>query len=183
MKILLTAFEPFGNLNINTSKEILENININNIYKLLLPVTIDESFIKINEVLKTNQFDLIILLGMAAKRTKVTIENNAYNNLNFNIPDNNGVIINNQKITENDVESINSIININKLVKHLKSKNYNLDISTDPGRYICNYLYFNTLYHYPDIPCMFIHIPLFNEEVTLENSTLLIEEIITYLKK
>ena len=31
MKILLTAFEPFGNLNINTSKEILENININNI--------------------------------------------------------------------------------------------------------------------------------------------------------
>ena len=41
MKILITAFEPFENINTNSSLEVLNNIKIknDNIKKLILPVT------------------------------------------------------------------------------------------------------------------------------------------------
>lgn len=46
MKILITAFEPFENINTNSSLEVLNNIKIknDNIKKLILPVKLNTSF-------------------------------------------------------------------------------------------------------------------------------------------
>lgn len=183
MRILFTAFVPFGNISINTSEITLNKLSMPNIYKLLLPVTIDESFKVLDEFLKEYPVDLIILLGMAAKRKTITIEERAINLLDFNIPDNNGIIINNKKIINNENDFLYSSLNIEKIVNNLNNKNFNVAKSSDAGKYICNYIYFMTLHKYKDIPTMFIHIPLFNDEINEETTSNALNEIIDFIKK
>ena len=119
MKILMTAFEPFGNNQFNSTITALNNIDLENVTKLILPVTYPGAF----QYLKSNlniKPDFIILLGMAASREIITIEERAINNLSFKIPDNNNLIINNQKISLNNNEYLYSKMNIDDLINHLK---------------------------------------------------------------
>ena len=120
MKILMTAFEPFGNNQFNSTITALNNIDLENVTKLILPVTYPGAF----QYLKSNlniKPDFIILLGMAASREIITIEERAINNLSFKIPDNNNLTINNQKISLNNNEYLYSKINIDDLINHLKN--------------------------------------------------------------
>lgn len=183
MKILFTAFVPFGNISINSSEITLNKLSMPNIYKLLLPVTIDESFKVLDDFLKEHSVDLIIMLGMAAKRKTITIEERAINLLDFNIPDNNGVTINNEKIIKEENDFLYSSLNIEKIVNNLNNKNFNVEKSSDAGKYICNYIYFMTLHKYTDILSMFIHIPLFNDEINEDITLNALNEIIDCIKK
>ena len=41
--------------------------------------------------------------------------------------------------------------------------NHKVTISTDPGRYLCNYVYFNSLFELKcdknNVDCLFVHFP------------------------
>ena len=50
MKILMTAFEPFGNNQFNSTITALNNIDLENVTKLILPVTYPGAF----QYLKSN---------------------------------------------------------------------------------------------------------------------------------
>jgi pyrrolidone-carboxylate peptidase len=119
---------------------------------------------------------------MAASREIITIEERAINNLSFKIPDNNNLIINNQKISLNNNEYLYSKINIDDLINHLKNLHYNVEKSIDAGKYICNFLYYKVLEEY-DVPSIFIHIPPYKEKVDFDLLNNLLNEVIMYLKK
>lgn len=181
MKILMTAFEPFGNNQFNSTITALNNIDLENVTKLILPVTYPGAF----QYLKSNlniKPDFIILLGMAASREIITIEERAVNNLSFKIPDNNNLIINNQKISLNNNEYLYSKMNIDDLINHLKNSHYNVEKSIDAGKYICNFLYYKVLEEY-DVPSIFIHIPPYKEKEDFDLLNNLLNEVIMYLKK
>ena len=143
MRITVTAFEPFGGFNTNSSFTAISQLD-DSIDKLILPVSYPEAYIYLKEHLKES--DLIILLGMAASRKTISLEERAKNILEFKIPDNSGLILSNTTIDDTKDEYLYSQINIDKLINELNS-----DIvtkSNDAGTFICNYLYFSVLKDY-----------------------------------
>lgn len=87
----------------------------------------------------------------------------AYNNKTFRIPDNAGKQYNAEKINQKDEldHMLKCHLDLNDLMTKLK--NHDIVLSTDPGRYLCNYVYFRSL----DTLCsanknaqsLFVHIP------------------------
>lgn len=179
MRIIITAFEPFGGHLKNSSYEGLKQLNDDSIVKVILPVAYPDAYEKLKDYIDDQS--IVILLGMAAKRPMISIEERARNILSFRIPDNNGTIITDRKINEFADEYLYSPIDIDKLIKQLNQENKICYKSSDAGEYICNYLYFEVLNKH-ECPALFVHIPDFqtDEEYLLLNDFL--KKIIIYFK-
>lgn len=179
MNILVTAFEPFGNFNTNSSYKALNNLNNKDISKLVLPVSYPDAYSVLKENFRNHNF--IILLGMAAKREKISIEERAKNILEFKIPDNNAQLITNKIIDENQPDYMYSKVDIDKMLEFLNKDEDLVYKSCDAGTFICNYLYFKVLQEF-DVPSIFIHIPNYQTDEEFKKLDTLLKEIINYIK-
>lgn len=179
MRIVVTAFVPFGEFTINSSYEVLNRISQKNVEKIVLPVSYPDAYLKLKESIK--ECDFLILLGMAAKREKVSIEVRAKNLLDFKIPDNLGNTINSQLIDENAPMFLYSKVDIDKIINHLNQDNEYVYKSNDAGSYICNYLYFKALQEIQS-PCIFIHLPNYVKDKDYIRLNTLLNNLIIYIK-
>lgn len=148
MKVLISAFKPFNKASNNYSYEVLQRID--NVDKALIDVVYDKCYEELVNNFDLTTYDLIIALGEARKREVLTLETNAFNIASCSIPDNNGVLKSNEKILDLD-DILYTKVAIDK-VKDL------VEFSSDPGKYVCNNLYFYLLANYPE-KSLFIHIP------------------------
>jgi pyrrolidone-carboxylate peptidase len=165
--ILVTAFEPFGGKTWNASKMILDRLNLD-VDKLELPVSIN-SVKEVIENLDLNRYEFILMLG-EANRDVLSLEQYAYNELDMRIPDNEGIQILKQTIDEG--ETFKTPIDLSRLLKPGMTQ------SIDPGRYLCNYVYYHMGKKHPNV--LFVHVSATKE--TVESQTQLIEEIIHEIK-
>ena len=85
----------------------------------------------------------------------------AYNNMTFRSPDQSGYQPQQAPITNtlNFDECCTTEINIELLCNDLQQQHYNVTISTDPGRYLCNYVYFSSMMELQPKTCVFVHVP------------------------
>lgn len=180
MKITITAFEPFGGFSTNSSYIALSKLNNLDVDRIFLPVSYPDAFVTLKETIKESNF--IVLLGMAAKREKISIEERAKNILEFKIPDNNNQIITNRLIDENAPEFIYSKIDIDNLISYLNLDNELVYKSSDAGSYICNYLYFKVLREF-NIPSIFIHIPNYQTDEEFKQLDVFLNKLINYIKE
>ena len=100
-KVLLTAFEPFGKHQDNSTLLIpqkYQNLSpeLYDVRVEVLPVEYARSAEKI-EYLLSLKYDLVLLFGMAASRDKITIERFAMNVMDCSLADNTGYIASNEK--------------------------------------------------------------------------------------
>ena len=179
MHITITAFEPFGGFSTNSSYIALTKLNDFDIDKILLPVSYPDAYCVLKETIK--ECDFIILLGMAAKREKVSIEDRAKNLLDFRIPDNNRQIITKRKIAFEEQDTLYTKVDIDKMLKFLNRNEDLVYKSNDAGEYICNYLYFKVLQEF-NVPSIFIHIPNYHTDEEFEKLDTILKEIINYIK-
>lgn len=169
MKILITGFKPFNNENINPSEEILKLYNNNKyeIDKQKLDVLYDSDARLVKKLLNNN-YDLVILLGQAGGRSKISLEYFAVNMKNCDIPDNNNVYYHHTPINPNGEICYKTNIDLEKIVNTIKS-DY-LNISYHAGCFICNDLFYNSLeYIYNNnlkTKCVFTHFPYIKEQVS-----------------
>lgn len=156
-KVLISAFKPFYKANNNYSEEVLRYIQFDDIEltKIILDVVYDECFIEL-EKKDLSQFDLIVALGEARSRNELTIEKKAYNISSCSIVDNKGVLKKDEKIIDNLPNELETSINLEKIKEYAT-------ISYDPGKFVCNNLYFHLL-NYDSKKCVFIHIPECNND-------------------
>jgi pyrrolidone-carboxylate peptidase len=165
--ILVTAFEPFGGKTWNASKMILDRIQIK-VEKQELPVSIQGAKQKLDS-LDFSTYDAIIMLGEAS-RDVVSLEQYAYNEIDMRIPDNQGIQIKQQTIDGG--RTFQTPFNLETWVKP------GVVVSNDPGRYLCNYAYYQMSHKHPRV--LFIHVSASID--TVEIQTQLIEEIIHEIK-
>lgn len=165
--ILVTAFEPFGGKTWNASNMVLDLLKIE-ADKILLPVSIEQSNHRI-EGLDVSMYDFIIMLG-EANRDYLSLEMKAYNEIDMRIPDNQGLQLKNQKIDQG--HTYITPIKIDNFIKP------GVVVSDDPGRYLCNYAYYQMSKKHPRV--LFIHVSATKELVDVQ--TKLIEEIIHEIK-
>lgn len=170
MKILLTAFEPFGNRTQNTSQEVLmragETRTGSQVVKRLLPVDTVKGPATLIDILQNDTFQAVVCLGEAGSIRWVQLERLAVNWLDFAIADNAGAQIIDQMITPKGPNAYFSTLPLRKFEQTLKGRDIPVRISMSAGTYLCNQVFY-TLMHFISensmvIPAGFIHLPVYS---------------------
>ena len=168
--ILVTGFGGFPGVPHNPCIEIIEHVQshiqnlLGSVETLVLPVSYLKSINCLDVAIAQWKPDVIVELGVSSRAEGLKVESMAYNVRNARIPDVDGIHCTNQPITK-DVSigfSLNSTLPLIKIVERM-SETVKTHHSTDPGRYVCNNIYWHTLYKYPEIPSVFVHVPMFTE--------------------
>ena len=150
MRILVTSFGPFNNFNTNPSNQIMlrlkERVNLSSPQLDYFTFeTIEVSWrgvSKFIEAKKNDVFDFIIHLGVASNESKIRIETCGQNIQSGKDIEN--ISPNGHEIIKNE-SNLNTNISI-EILNHFVSQNEYISISTDAGSYLCNYLYYKSLY-------------------------------------
>lgn len=163
MKVLISAFEPFGGSDVNSSQQVLKEIEKNSPKNLDLylifdvPVVFDEAYAHMRPHIQKFNPDVIVALGQADGRPCVTVESGAYNWMEGK--DNRGILAEKQKIDPQAPNFIRSRLHVNQLVSAANNAGHSCEISLTPGSFVCNRLMFDLLRFEPRIPSGFVHIP------------------------
>lgn len=164
MKLLITAFEPFMGLNTNSSYEVVKGLKQkSNITKIFLPVKLHESFSILKKHIDEVNPDIIILCGQAASRSKISIETKARNVLGRSIDESDEITSN--IIVEDGPTAYFSKFPTVEALSYLLHNDIPVELSNNAGEYICNALYYQVMHCYPDIETVFIHFPLYKNQV------------------
>ena len=141
-----------------------------------------------------------IHLGVSSTATCFNLENIGYNCMNFRVPDEQGNQPENKCIAaDKELEGqMRTALDLEDMKKNLESLRADglgdVCISTDPGRFLCNYVYFQSLCHCSSEACqpatagdctrtaLFVHVPPV-ELVPLETQIDFVRRMIEYLKK
>ena len=177
MKVLITGFQPFGKETMNPSFEAVrllpDEIMGAQIVKAEIPVVFHKGGEKVQELVRSEKPDIVILVGQAGGRTAMNPERVAINceDCPTGGPDNEGNVPQGEKIYEDGPDAYFSKLPIKAMVK---------------GTYVCNDLMYHLLYQidheFPNIRGGFIHVPY----ATIQNhpnfASMTIEEISKGLK-
>ena len=167
--VLITGYPKFSNFEYNVSEKILSRIKEIDFDKIkifteLLSVDQFGSKFTANKIMSGETFDVILHLGFSSKSEKIRFEKYAYNQYGMSKPDNSGRCISNGKIIENQKKRHHTNIDFFPLNYEFENEPH-IEWSEDPGRYICNETYFNTLNaiseksRNSDIKVLFVHLP------------------------
>ncbi len=171
MKILVTAFEPFGGDKLNPSEEVLKllpgEINGHTIVKRLLPTVFRKAGKEVTEAIEAENPDAVISLGQAGGRKGISLERVAINLRDAGIPDNEGNKPQDEKILPNGENAYFASLPLKKLLGVLKDNGYAAYISNTAGTFVCNEVMYTVL----SVLCGregsvggFVHIPFCREQ-------------------
>ncbi|CAN1151190.1 Pyrrolidone-carboxylate peptidase [Linum perenne] len=124
-------------------------------------------------------------LGVNSGATKFAIERRAVNEATFRCPDEMGWQPQNHPIISDDGEITclrQTCCSVDAILTSLKKKRFDVTISDDAGRYVCNYVYYHSLKFAQQNghKSLFVHVPLFsriNEETQMEFVASVVEAI------
>ncbi|KMN41725.1 MULTISPECIES: pyroglutamyl-peptidase I [unclassified Lysinibacillus] len=165
-KILVTGFEPFLDYKINPTMQIVEELNGKKIdcYDIvgrILSVDFQQSAEQLKHHIEEVKPQIIISLGLAAGRFKVTPERIAIN-VKDGEPDNNGYTPVDERIHEEGADAYLTNLPIRSMVNRLQAEGYPAEISNTAGTYLCNNIMYEGLAYaqqHEGVRAGFIHIP------------------------
>jgi len=179
MKILVTGFSSFPGVPVNPCEEVLawiaEDYSSTNVFTVILPVSYFHSIqLLVQDVLRYSP-NFIIEFGVSNRTKIVKLETKAYNARHAKIPDIEGVL-SNKEVIDKDLDydlAQCTKWNVEQMCDALQDQLISHEVSVDPGRYVCNNLYWETMKRFPNIPTIFVHIP----QITQENRSSLKQSV------
>lgn len=166
MKILLTAYEPFNNMDTNSAMMVMELMDTASIQHDVimeqLPVVYDQAAQQLLDAIKTHQPDAVICLGQAGGTTGLRIERMAVNMDDCSLADNAGVVRQDHPIAPEGADGYFSTLPTRAMLEACVQHNIPAEISYTAGNYLCNHIMYCLLHALKDTHVRggFIHIPL-----------------------
>jgi len=128
MKLLLTAFEPFGGAETNITQSVLSllpnSIADWAVEKVCLPVSFKCAPIVLREVIATFSPDLVIMLGQCPAGENIRLECFAINMMDSSKADNDGYIPNEETIYDNQPLALQTPLPIKELERFCADKSH-----------------------------------------------------------
>ncbi|QTN33188.1 pyroglutamyl-peptidase I [Akkermansiaceae bacterium] len=169
MPVLVTAFGPFGGRERNASMLALMELRkmMPEIRTRILPVDAVLAPSRLRQALREIRPDALIMLGEAAGSDAIRLEGTAWNEKDFRIPDIAGRMPTGVPIRPGAPASMPSTLPLREIHQCLADAGQPVTHSQDPGRYLCNQLFFSAMDFLKTnalrIPAGFIHLPLEGE--------------------
>ncbi|MBR2950840.1 MAG: pyroglutamyl-peptidase I [Lachnospiraceae bacterium] len=179
MKILVTGFEPFNGGWINPSEQIVHRLKAPEgaiLIKEILPVEFGKTTIRLQELFREHQPDIVLSVGQAGGRAEIGVERVAINIDNVKssnggklLPDNAGDVPVDEPIEADGAAAYFSTLPIWQMVEAMQKKGIPAAISNSAGTYVCNHVMYENLYqaavNYPGMKAGFIHVPFLPEQI------------------
>ena len=153
--VLLTGFEPFpaDSTSDNSAERAVKGFDPAalpdvSVMRLILPVEYDAAPSWVAEVIALCKPDIVV--GFGQGRSAVDLETTAYNlkdtaEVAGGVPDNRGVIYGGAPILQQGPSSYASGLPIPAILERLQSAGIDAGLSDDPGRYVCNNLFYTIM--------------------------------------
>lgn len=147
MSVLIFGYEPFLEFDENPSMIVAERLKGkkiagSEIKTRILPVEYSKVEDAIVEAINEFNPSLVIGLGLAAGRNKVTPEKIAVNYKRSSAADNAGVKVNGEKIDRTQPDGIFSTLPVEAITDALNKKGIPSSLSLSAGGYLCNFAMF-----------------------------------------
>lgn len=178
MKILLTGFEPFGGESVNPALESTKRLHGTSIsgaeiISAELPVSWEQVLPKLIEAINEHQPDVVISVGQAGGRAKVTPE---YIGINLaNGKDNYEVQKNEDTVVDGGPDGYFATLPVKKMIAVMNEAGIPAAPSYSAGTYLCNWVLYATRHYIEtqglNIRSGFIHIPYLPDQVISKPTT------------
>ena len=149
MKIVVTAFEPFGGEAINPANEALqlleEEVQGVKIVKLVVPTVFGKAINTIEAILEKEKPNVVICIGQAGGRADITVERIAINIDDAKMADNEGNMPVDKPIIKDGPAAYFSTLPIKKIVEKIKDHGIPASVSNSAGTFVCNHLMYGLL--------------------------------------
>jgi pyroglutamyl-peptidase len=175
-RLMLTAFEPFEKERINPSLEAareMKGVEFPGtvLHVVELPVERFSATERALQSLTELQPNIVIMLGVAIARFRITPERVAINVDDFRIPDNAGNQPSGEPIVDDGPVGYFSTLPVRAIVDRLSKAGIPSAISNSAGTYLCNRVFYNVM-HYISTEGLstvagFIHVP-YQHEMALD---------------
>ena len=173
MKLLLTAFDPFGGDAINPALEavklVADKIGRFDIVKLEVPTVFRKSIDTVAKAIEEEKPDVVLCIGQAGGRFEITPERVAINVDDARIKDNESNQPIDIKIFEDGENAYFTTLPIKAMVEAIREVNLPAAVSNTAGTFVCNHLMYGVLYtlakKYPHIKGGFTHVPFIPAQV------------------
>ena len=169
ISVLITGFEPFGGRERNLSWDVAAKAASCDSFKdWVNAVRLPVSFRKVTEIvsglLQYMKPDVMLMLGMAAKRERISVERLAVNLQDARIPDNEGFLPVDRPIFPDGENALFSTLPAKSIVSAINDTGIDAAVSESAGLYVCNTAFYTALYrtrttctkvgfiHFPDMP-------------------------------
>jgi pyroglutamyl-peptidase len=173
MKILLTAFDPFGGDKVNPAQEAVKLIPLQvagaEILKLEVPTVFHKSIERAAAAIRAQRPDAVLCVGQAGGRFDLTPERVAINVDDARIPDNEGNQPIDQPIFADGAPAYFATLPTKAMVQAIRAAGLPASVSNTAGTFVCNHLMYGVLYtlakEFPGVRGGFIHVPFIPEQV------------------
>lgn len=169
MKLLLTAFEPFGGEQLNPTMEILAALpDRSGMVKAVLPVTFDGAARVLEDLIVRERPDAVLMLGQAGGRDRLTVERLAVNLDDASIPDNEGAMPQDAPIQPGAANALFSTLPVKALVQRMREAGVEAAVSDSAGTFVCNHVLYTALWlaqeRFPGLRAGFVHVPFLPQQ-------------------
>lgn len=179
-RLMLTGFEPFLHFPVNPTQQIVklldgQQLGPFQIMSVVLPVEFSRSAEVMLQKFQEWQPEVVVSLGLAAGRSKITPERIAINCCDGD-PDNNGVRLEDEPIVADGPAAYFSTLPLREMVNVLKQHHIPAEISNTAGTYLCNLVMYRMLHfinqNQLSVLSGFIHLPATHELALMANQEL-----------
>ncbi|MBQ2947812.1 MAG: pyroglutamyl-peptidase I [Clostridia bacterium] len=174
MKLLLTAFDPFGGEKMNPALEAVrlvpDRVGEWEIVKLTVPTVFGLSIRTAAEVIEKERPDAVLCIGQAGGRSALTPERVAINLSDARIADNAGLQPVDEPIAQDGPAAYFSTLPVKAMAAAIREAGLPAAVSYTAGTFVCNHLMYGVLHllarDYPGVRGGFMHVPFAPCQVT-----------------
>lgn len=172
MKLLLTAFDPFGGETLNPALEAVRQVKPRigsvEIVKLEVPTVFGKSVDTVAAAIRRETPDAVLCIGQAGGRRGLTPERVAINIDDARIPDNEGNQPIDCPVVVGGPAAYFSTLPVKAMVQAIRDAGVPADLSNTAGTFVCNHLLYGVLHllatEYPSVRGGFLHVPFLPEQ-------------------
>ena len=172
--ILVTGFQPFGGEKINPAWEAIrvlpDSIVGSKVVKLQIPVVFGVGADVVSTAIDHINPDIVLCVGQAGGRAKITPEFVGINYRDARIPDNDGNQPHAQRIVEDGPDAYFATLPVRAMTEAMNESGIPAALSYTAGTYDCNDVMYSMLHvlatKYPNARGAFMHVPFATEQAT-----------------
>ncbi|RYL92540.1 pyroglutamyl-peptidase I [Sporolactobacillus sp. THM7-4] len=173
-KVLMTGFDPFGDEKVNPALEAVDALNEKQVdgvtlKSLHVPTVFSESIKTVTRAIQSWDPDVIICVGQAGGRSRITVERVAINIDDARIPDNESQQPVDVPIIAGGQVAYWSTLPIKTIVQEIKAAGIPAAVSNTAGTFVCNHLFYGVAHFLateaPNKIGGFIHVPFIPKQV------------------
>ncbi len=150
--VLLTGFEPFGDVSSNPSEAVARQLNGtviagHTVHGAVLPCVFGKATLCLKHLIRVHRPTLVICLGVAVGRAAITPERVAINLADARIPDNEGQQPVDRPVVRGGPTAYWSTLPIKAIAKALRSHGIPAELSQTAGTFVCNHVFYGLMHH------------------------------------